>query len=133
MIWRPVSATLLTLFVLFSPGQAQTKNKKIPFDGQAAWSYVQALAADTMLGRKSGELGGRLGAEYIVTKLKEWGLEPGGSNGTYYQDLTIEYNEPAKGAALEILAYGKKREFVYREDWRQQRYSGSGHFAADIE
>ncbi len=132
MIWRSVVAAFLSLFVFFSPGPAQTKDKKASFDGKAAWSYVQALAADTMLGRKSGELGGRMGAEYIVSKLREWGLEPAGSNGSFYQDLTIEYNEPEKGAALEILAFGKKREFVYGEDWRQQRYSGSGHFAADI-
>jgi len=132
MIWRSVVAAFLSLFIFFSPGPAQTKDKKASFDGQAAFGYVQALAADTMLGRKSGELGGRMAAEYIVSKLREWGLEPAGSNGSFYQDLTIEYNEPEKGAALEILAFGKKREFVYGEDWRQQRYSGSGHFAADI-
>jgi hypothetical protein len=120
------------MFVVLSPGQAQTGNKKIPFDGQAAFGYVEALAADAMLGRKSGELGGRLAAEYIVAKLIEWGLEPAGSNGSFHQDMTIEYNEPEKGAALDILAWGKKRDFVYGEDWRQQRYSGSGHFAADI-
>ena len=132
MLWRPITAALMSMFVVFSPGQAQTGNKKIPFDGQAAFGYVEALAADAMLGRKSGELGGRLAAEYIVAKLKEWGLEPAGSNGSFYQDMTIEYNEPEKGAALDILAWGKKRDFVYGEDWRQQRYSGSGHFAADI-
>jgi len=132
MILRSFLSALLSGFLFFSPALSQTKDRKIAFDGQAAFSYVQALAADTMLGRKSGELGGRMAAEYIVSKLKNWGLEPGGATGTFTQDLTVEYYEPDKGAALEILAYGKKREFVYGDDWRQQRYSGSGHFAADI-
>jgi hypothetical protein len=132
MILRSIITLILSAFLFCSPALPQTTNKKASFDGQAAFGYVQALAADTMLGRKSGELGGRMAAEYIVSKLKEWGLEPAGSNGSFYQDLTIEYYEPEKGAALEILASGKKREFVYGEDWRQQRYSGSGHFAADL-
>jgi aminopeptidase YwaD len=132
MILRSIISLVLSGYLFFSPALAQTKDKKASFDGQAAFGYVRVLAADTMLGRKSGELGGRMTAEYIVSKLKEWGLEPAGTNGSFYQDLTIEYNEPEKGAALEILASGKKREFVYGEDWRQQRYSGSGHFAGDI-
>jgi len=132
MILKSIISLVLSVSLFFSPALSQTKDKKASFDGQAAFGYVQALAADTMLGRKSGELGGRMAAEYIVSKLKEWRLEPAGSNGSFYQDLTIEYYEPEKGAALEILAYGKKREFVHGEDWRQQRYSGSGHFAADI-
>jgi Peptidase family M28 len=132
MIWRPVIATLLSLLAIVSPGPAQTKEKKVPFDSQSAYGLVQVLAADTMLGRKSGEPGGRMAAEYIVSKLKEWGLEPAGSNGSFYQDMTFEYYEPEKGAALEIEASGKMRDFVYGEDWREQRYSGSGRFAADI-
>jgi hypothetical protein len=113
MIWKPIIAALLSLFVLVTPGPGQTKDKKVQFDGQSAFLIVQALAADTMLGRKSGEPGGRMAAEYIVSKLKEWGLEPAGSNGGFYQDMTFEYYEPEKGAALDILAFGKKREFVY--------------------
>lgn len=132
MILKFAVSFVFSVTFLFSPVLSQTKDSKASFDGQAAFGYIQALAADTMLGRKSGELGGRLAAEYIVSKFSEWGLEPAGSSGSFYQDLTIEYYEPEKGAALEILANGKKREFVYGEDWRQQRYSGSGHFAADI-
>jgi hypothetical protein len=132
MILRLVLTLALSVSVFFSPALAQDKNKRAVFDAQAAFGYVEALAADAMLGRKSGELGGGMAAEYIVMKLREWGLEPAGSNSSFYQDLTIEYNEPEKGAALEVLAHGKKRDFVYGEDWRQQRYSGSGHLAAPL-
>jgi Peptidase family M28 len=132
MARKLIISVILSAQLFFSPAPAQTKDKKAAFDGRAAFGYIEALAADTMMGRKSGEPGGRMAAEYIVSKLKEWGLEPAAPNGSFYQDMTFEYYEPGKGAALEILASGKKREFVYEEDWREQRYSGAGHFAADI-
>ncbi len=132
MVMRSVVSLVLSGLLFFSPCLAQNKDRKTPFDGQAAFSYIEVLAADAMLGRKSGEPGGRMAAEYIVSKLKEWGLEPAGPQGGFYQDLTIEYTDIARDATLEILDWGKKREFVYGEDWRPQRYSGSGHLAAEI-
>jgi hypothetical protein len=127
---RTTVSLVLSAF-LFLPS-ALSQEKKASFSGQAAFSYIEVLAADAMLGRRSGEPGGRMAAEYIVSKLKEWGLEPAGSQGSFYQDLTIEYTDIARDATLEILDWGKKREFVYGEDWRAQRYSGSGHLAAEV-
>ena len=132
MVRRFIVLLVLSMSFFFSPALAQTKDKKAAFDGQAAFSYIEVLAADAMLGRKSGEPGGRMAAEHIVSRLKEWGLEPAGPQGTFYQDLTIEYTDIARDATLEILDWGKKREFVYGEDWRAQRYSGSGHLAAEV-
>jgi hypothetical protein len=116
--------------LLVAPARSQAP--KASFDGRAAFDYVKALSSDAMLGRKSGEPGGRMGAEYVVSKFKEWGLEPAGTNGTYFQDMTVEYYEPARGAALGIVAHGRTRDFVYGEDWRQYRYSGSGVFGASV-
>ena len=130
MILRPMIALVLSVCFFFSPGLSQ--GKKVPFDGQAAFEYVKALASDAMLGRKSGEPGGRMAADYIASKLKEWGLEPAGPKGSYYQDMTYEYYEVERGATLDIIAHNKEREFVYGEDWRQYRFSGSGSLGADI-
>jgi aminopeptidase YwaD len=130
MIMKSIISLTLSACLFFSPALAQ--NKKVTFDGQAAFSYIKVLASDAMQGRKSGEPGGQMAAEYIVSKLKEWGLEPAGSKASYYQDMTFEYYEADKGAALEIFTGPTKREFVYGEDWRQQQYSGSGNFSANI-
>jgi hypothetical protein len=123
MISRPVVALILIVFLFVSPAPSQ--NKKASFDGQAALEYIKVLASDAMSGRKSGEPGGETAADYIASKLKGWGLEPAGSNGGYFQDMTYEYYEVELGAALDIVAHNKKRDFVYGEDWRQYRYSGS--------
>ena len=130
MILRPVVALVLSAFLFVSPVLSQ--GKKVPFDGQAALEYVKVLASDAMLGRKSGEPGGQWAAEYIASKLKEWGLEPAGPKGSYFQDMTYQYYEVERGATLDIIAHNKKREFVYGEDWRQFRYSGSGTLGAGI-
>ena len=42
---------------------------------------VETLSHDSLQGRKAGEEGGRKAAEYIVSLLKEWGIEPLEANG----------------------------------------------------
>jgi len=120
----------LTSLLLFSPTAA--KVKKVAFDAQAAWSYIKDLTSDSMQGRKSGQPGGAIGAEYIASKFKEWDLEPAGDNGTYYQNFTIEHRDIKVGVKLEIIAENARRDFYYGEDWRVQRFSGSGNFTAEI-
>jgi hypothetical protein len=90
------------------------------------------MAADAMLGRKSGQLGGAMGEKYISAKFKEWGLEPAGEQGSYFQEFTIEHNNVEEGVIFEVITDKARRDFYYGDDWRVQRYSGSGHFTAEI-
>lgn len=121
---------ILTVFILFTP--SLTKDKKISFDEMAAWSYIKALAKDNMEGRKSGQPGGVISEKYIASKFKEWGLEPAGDDGTYFQNFTIEHRNIREGVALEIITEKGRRSFYYGEGWRAQRYSGSGNHAAEL-
>ena len=121
---------VLGVHLFVCPGLPQTG--KLTFDGQAALEYNRVLASDSMLGRMSGEPGGKMAAEYVVSKLREWQLEPAGPGASFYQDMTYEYYQPEKGATLAIVAHNKKREFVYGEDWRQYQYSGSGTFGSGV-
>src|SRR5512143_1011343 len=130
MIRRIAITWILCAALCVSPGMSQAK--KVQFDGQAAFDHVKTLASDAMLGRKSGEPGGQMAADYVAGKLKEWGLEPAGPKGSYYQDMTFEYYDVERGAALSIVAHDRAREFVYGEDWRQLPYSGSGTLGADL-
>ena len=121
---------LLTLFLLAFPALA--KNKKVTFDAQAALSYIKDLAADSMMGRKSGQPGGVMAEQYVASKFKEWGLEPAGNNNTYFQNFAIEHNNVAEGVVFEVITPRERRSFYYGDDWRIQRYSGSGHFSAEV-
>jgi hypothetical protein len=124
-------ACFLALMLVFTPALAE-EEKTIPFDPRAALGCIKDLASDSMLGRKSGQPGGVLAEEYIVSRLKEWGIEPGGVDGTFFQSFTFPHSHISPGARLEIVSGGTQKNFDYEDGWRVWVYSGSGRFAAEV-
>ena len=47
------------------------------------------FADDSMMGRQFGREGNLKGTAYIASELKRLGIEPGGDNGTYFQNLPV--------------------------------------------
>src|SRR4029077_12277717 len=45
------------------------------------------LADDSMMGRRIGELGNYKATDYIAAEFRRMGLQPGGENGGYFQEL----------------------------------------------
>jgi Peptidase family M28 len=58
--------------------------------GQAWWSHIRTLADDSMKGRLTGSDEYLKAAAYVVDKLKSWGLQPAGVNGTWYQPVHFD-------------------------------------------
>ncbi|HST36469.1 MAG TPA: M28 family metallopeptidase [Allosphingosinicella sp.] len=54
------------------------------------WRHVQILADDAMEGREAGTDGHRRASDYVAARLAEYGLEPAGDDGTYFQAVTLE-------------------------------------------
>jgi hypothetical protein len=54
-------------------------------DGKQAYEHIKFLAADSMKGRMSGTPEYRKAAEYVAAKFKEFGLQPRGDNGSWFQ------------------------------------------------
>ena len=124
------ASLLLASYFFINPSLAD--DKKVSFDAQAALSYVKDLASDAMMGRKSGQPGGTLAEEYVASRFREWGVEPGGENGTYFQRLNINHFNIEAGVKFVVIAEKTRRDFYYLDDWRVWRFSGSGHFTAEI-
>ena len=122
----------LSIVVMSISATGSTLDTGVEFDGNLALGYIEDLSKDSMLGRKSGHPGGAMAEEYIASKFGEWGIEPAGDDGTYFQTFTFPYWNLNEGTALEIRAENQDRDFYYGEDWRVQKYSGSGQFAAEI-
>ena len=59
-------------------------------DGQKAMEHIRYLASDTMKGRKSTTSEYQKAAEYVAAKMKEYGLKPGGDDGTYFQQVEFK-------------------------------------------
>lgn len=58
--------------------------------GKAWWVHIRTLADDSMKGRLTGSDEYLRAAAYVVDKLKSWGLQPAGANGTYYQPVHFD-------------------------------------------
>jgi hypothetical protein len=58
-------------------------------ESDALLTHIKFLAADELRGRGNGTPGLERAAEYIARNFKEAGLQPGGSEGTYFQPFEI--------------------------------------------
>ena len=113
---------LLAATLLVTPLLAQTtipaavKSAEASIDAEKIRAHVRFLADDLLEGRGPGVRGGDLAAKYIATQFALAGLQPGGDNGTFFQqvaffgmtvnrDATIFSLAPASGAAMP-LAFG---------------------------
>ncbi|MDA0310653.1 MAG: M28 family peptidase [Gemmatimonadetes bacterium] len=51
--------------------------------------YLFDFAADSMMGRAAGTESHQRATRYLARRAAEFGLEPGGENGTYFQDVPL--------------------------------------------
>ncbi|HYJ53119.1 MAG TPA: M28 family peptidase [Allosphingosinicella sp.] len=58
--------------------------------------HIQPLASDAFQGRAPGSAGERLTTDYIVRQLQQRGFEPGGENGTWFQQLRLIETVPGR-------------------------------------
>jgi len=117
------STLILIATLLVAPLIAQTapvplavKAAEASIDAEKIRAHVRFLAEDLLEGRGPGLRGAELAAKYIATQFALDGLQPGGDNGTYFQqidffgmtvkrDTTTFTLAPAGGPAIP-LAFG---------------------------
>jgi hypothetical protein len=86
------------------------------FDGTSWWNTVKVLADDKFEGRDTGSQGERQAQEYIVEKLKSYGVEPAGIDG-YFQAVslqTLQIDEP--DCRLDLIQGGRMQPLTIGED-----------------
>ncbi len=101
------------------------------FDEERAMEHVVYLASDELGGRQPGAPGGRAAGESIAAHFAEYGLQPGGPDGTYFQTFTVPYGSITQPPVLSItLPNGEalNRIYAYRTDYRALTggYLGAG-------
>lgn len=108
-------------------------NAQVKFDSLSAWKLNGELASDKFEGRKSGLAGGERAAEWIASKFKEWGLEPAGENGTYFEPFRLLVTEDLAPTRLELIN-GRKGKVIYSlgDDYVLLTNSGSGKVEAEV-
>jgi hypothetical protein len=82
-------------------------------DGGSQWlAHVRYLADDRLEGRLTGTEGYRKAAQYVADHFKEYGLEPGGTQG-YFQPVKFDVQQVIASASKLTLNSGGKQTSVH--------------------
>jgi hypothetical protein len=73
--------------------------------------WLGYLASDELEGRQVYTEGLGLAAAYIADHLKEWGVQPGGDNGSYFQTIKVLGVRSTTKASVTVEINGEKRTF----------------------
>ncbi len=73
--------------------------------------WLGYLASDQLEGRQVYTEGLGLAAGYIADHLKEWGVKPGGDNGTYFQSVKVVGVRTTSRASVTVDVNGQSRTF----------------------
>jgi Zn-dependent M28 family amino/carboxypeptidase len=65
-------------------------------------AHMQYLGSDSLRGRAPGTAGGAAAAAYIAARLAAFGVEPAGSDGSWYQQVPMHGGTPLPGTRLRI-------------------------------
>lgn len=98
-------------------------------NGQRIWQFTRKLASDEMEGRLAGTEGELRAAEYISQKFQEWGLEPAGDDGTYYQNFSFPLWYASMPVHLELVG---GPTYEYGSDYLVFDYSGTVDVTAEV-
>ena len=116
----PASRLIALLSVMLAvPAAAQVPEpSKARVD--AWWSHIETIASDANEGRLAGSPGYDRAADYVVSKLKSYGLKPAGTNG-YFQPVALmeqRFDQKASSAVLKRpggdIALSVPQDLYYR-------------------
>ncbi len=97
-------------------------------------SHIKTLASDEFEGRGPGTRGEELSINYIAGEFKKIGLQPAGSDGSYFQKVPLVGITTKKDAELSIKAGGKQMSLRFGDDFvaRTVRVVERASFDADM-
>lgn len=109
---------LLTIAILASCTHSHKGKRTSADDVQKILkSNLEFLASDELEGRGTGKPGIRVAAQYIASQLKQYGVEPFGDNGTYFQNFEMESRRILESSSVSFNTLEQKRkpDFIKNE------------------
>jgi hypothetical protein len=99
--------------------------------------WVEKLCSPEFNGRLSGTPEFVASAEWVASKLKEWGIKPAGDNNTYFQWFNWPYTVVNDIGALTLnlkLNDGSviRKNYSYPDDYYPGMNSGSGEITSEV-
>lgn len=77
--------------------------------------HVEVLAADSLLGRGPATAGEERTVRYIAEQFRQAGLQPGGPNGSWYQEVPLLQSDIVGTPELALTIGGQRRSLVQGE------------------
>lgn len=147
-IWIGIIACILIAQVSMVPAQGQrgqapplTDEQKLcaamhVIESQTLYNYVKELTSEKFGGRLTGTAEYNASAEWVVSLLKKWGVQPAGDKGTYLQAFPNPYTLVFKGGLLAMKIPVKDglitKAYKYEEEFLPGGTSGSGEVTAEV-
>lgn len=114
------SGLLLCLSLLAAPTAAQTTASRVSATSSSSLpvsstricaacvrAHMAFLASDALQGRGSGSRDEWIAATYVASQLEQYGIEPAGENGTYFQRVVLLKRQLTKPPQLTFRTGGK--------------------------
>jgi Zn-dependent M28 family amino/carboxypeptidase len=106
---------------------AESAAKRIELEGLS--QGIRDLAADSMGGRAPATIGEERTLSYLARRFEEIGLEPGGPDGSWLQEVSLVSLDSEIGAGAEVAGRGTARSLEPGVDF----VAVSGGVAAEVE
>ena len=126
---RP-TMSIETIQVSVAPKERAEAKTEV-FQVEQYHSHIALLAHDELKGRGTGHYGIDLAAGYIAGQLASFGLQPGGPDGTYFQEYTITVR-PQLQDDTSLSFDGVQIALTLRDDFLPFGFSSTGSFKGDV-
>ena len=117
---RSIGAAGVALFAAFlalqAPGLAQASKPAGSGGAQSITpaeekEFLSYIASDELQGRQIFTEGLGLAGAFIADHLKEWGLKPGGDDGTYFQTVKVLGVSVKRNSSVTVTVNGQTKTF----------------------
>jgi Zn-dependent M28 family amino/carboxypeptidase len=88
-----------------------------PIDAAAVLRHTRVLASSEFEGRAPGTAGEEKTVAYLAAQLRQFGLKPGGADGSYYQPVPLVGITPEPGASLVFRKGPATRTLAFKDDF----------------
>jgi len=125
-----------SLFAQAPSPQTQLLESLHAISSHTLFEYVAELASAKYEGRLTGTEGFNRAANWVAAHFEQWGIKPGGDEGTYLQKFPIAYTLVFPGCAVYLhIPYKKttlKKYYRYEDEFIPGSTSGSGTVTAEV-
>jgi hypothetical protein len=122
---KTITKILVILFCVLNTGLiAQNIQRSSQITKEEIIQHIKYLSSDELRGRRTGEEGNRVAANYIAKEFEQYGLKPVGDGGGYFQSFPfLQEVKPGEKNALSIHSHSSTMKLIVKEDFMPMSFS----------